>query len=89
MVSEIFTVTLPPIVPSADVPALLTNVSAAVGSITGEAPITDPSTRTIVYRASQRTAEMAARYFQRLRSNTAMIVYESYIWEVSLKSGNT
>lgn len=86
---EIFTVTLPPIVPSADVPALLTNVSAAVGSITGEAPITDPSTRTIVYRASQRTAEMAARYFQRLRSNTAMIVYESYIWEVSLKSGNT
>jgi len=86
---EIFTVTLPPIVAKADIPALLTNVSAAIGSITGEAPITDPSTRTIVYRASQRTAEMATRYFQRLRSNTAMIIYETYIWEVALDSGNS
>lgn len=86
---EIFTVTIPPIVASADVAALLTNVSAAIGSITGEAPISDPSTRTIVYRASQRTADMAMRYFQRLRSNTAMIIYETYIWEVSLESGNS
>lgn len=86
---EIFTVTLPPIVAKADVGALLTNVAAAIGSITGEAPITDPSTRTIVYRASQRTAEMANRYFQRLRSNTAMIVYETYIWEVNLNTSNS
>lgn len=86
---EIFTVTLPPIVAKADVAALLTNVAAAIGSITGETPITDPSTRTIVYRASQRTAEMANRYFQRLRSNTAMIVYETYIWEVNLNTANS
>jgi Bacterial type II and III secretion system protein len=86
---EIFTVTIPPIVASADVSALLTNISAAIGSITGETPIADPSTRTIVYRASQRTAEMAKRYFQRLRSNTALIIYETYIWEVSLESGNS
>lgn len=86
---EIFTVTLPPIVAKADVGALLTNVAAAIGSITGETPITDPSTRTIVYRASQRTAEMANRYFQRLRSNTAMIVYETYIWEVNLNTANS
>jgi MSHA biogenesis protein MshL len=86
---EIFSVTVPPIVPSAEVAPLLTNISAAIGAITGEAPISDPSTRTIVYRASQRTAEMATRYFQRLRSNTAMIVYETYIWEVGLESGNT
>src|SRR3989338_422312 len=86
---EIFTVTLPPIVAKADVGALLTNVSAAIGSITGETPIMDPSTRTIVYRASQRTAEMANRYFQRLRSNTAMIVYETYIWEVNLNTANS
>lgn len=86
---EIFTVTLPPIVAKADIGALLTNVSAAIGSITGEAPITDASTRTIVYRASQRTAEMANRYFQRLRSNTAMIVYETYIWEVNLNTANS
>lgn len=86
---EIFTVTLPPIVAKTDVSVLLTNVSAAIGSITGETPIMDPSTRTIVYRASQRTAEMANRYFQRLRSNTAMIVYETYIWEVNLNTANS
>jgi len=86
---EIFTVTIPPIVAKGDIAALLTNIAAAIGSITGETPITDPSTRTIVYRASQRTAEMANRYFQRLRSNTAMIVYETYIWEVALDSGNS
>lgn len=86
---EIFSVTIPPIVAKADIGVLLTNVAAAIGSITGETPITDPSTRTIVYRASQRTAEMANRYFQRLRSNTAMIVYETYIWEVVLDSANS
>lgn len=86
---EVFTVTIPPIVAKADVSTLLTNISAAIGSITGEAPITDPSTRTIVYRASQRTADIANRYFQRLRSNTAMIVYETYIWEVNLNTANS
>lgn len=86
---QVFTVTVPPIVASADVGTLLNNIAGAVGSITGEAPITDASTRTIVYRASQRTSEMARRYFQRLRSNTAMIVYETYIWEVALEAGNT
>jgi hypothetical protein len=86
---QIFTVTVPPIVAAADVENLLKNIAAAVGAITGEAPITDASTRTIVYRASQRTSEMARRYFQRLRSNTAMVIYETYIWEVSLDSGNS
>ena len=86
---EVFTVTVPPIVAKAEVTVLLSNIAAAIGSITGETPITDPSTRTIVYRASQRTAEIANRYFQRLRSNTAMIVYETYIWEVALEGGNS
>lgn len=86
---QVFTVTVPPIVASADVGTLLTNIAAAVGNITGDTPITDASTRTIVYRASQRTSELARRYFQRLRSNTAMVVYETYIWEVSLEAGNT
>ena len=52
-------------------------------------PIIDRATRTIVYTATQRTAEMASRYFQRLRANTAMIVFETYIWEVALNSGNS
>lgn len=52
-------------------------------------PIVDPTTRTLVYSATQRTADIAARYFQRLRANTAMIVFETYIWEVTLNSGNS
>lgn len=87
--TQIFTVTIPPIVAADQIGALLTNISAAVGSIVGAAPITDASTRTIVYRASQRTAEIAERYFQRLRMNTALVIYETYIWEVSLDAGNS
>jgi len=87
--TQVFTVSIPPITAADSMSALLTNISAAVGSITGTTPITDVSTRTIVYRASQRTSELARRYFQRLRSSTALVVFETYVWEVSLDSGNT
>lgn len=86
---QIFTVSVPPIVSADNMEALLTNMGAALGSITGEEPITDASTRTIVYRASQRTSEIAKRYFQRLRSNTALVIFETYVWEVVLDAGNT
>src|SRR5690606_18829934 len=55
----------------------------------GSTPIVDATTRTIVYSATQRTANVAARYFQRLRANTAMITFQTYIWEVSLNAGNS
>lgn len=87
--TEVFTVAIPPIVAADQVSTLLSNIAGAVGSIVGTTPITDASTRTIVYRASQRTAEVAERYFQRLRMNTALVVYETYIWEVSLDAGNS
>ena len=86
---EIFTITVPPIGAAADATTLLQNISTAVGSITGETPVTDASTRTIVYRATQRTSELARRYFQRLRTNTALVVFETYVWEVSLNAGNS
>lgn len=63
--------------------------SSGSGSTTVNEPIVDATTRTIVYTATQRTADIANRYFQRLRANTAMIVFETYIWEVSLNSGNS
>ncbi|MAQ70659.1 MAG: type II and III secretion system family protein, partial [Alphaproteobacteria bacterium] len=84
--TQVFTVSIPPL---AEAETFLTDVSAALAEILGTSPITDPSTRTIVYRASARTAEMAERYFQRLRSNTALIVFETYIWEVTLNNGNS
>ena len=91
MDTETFTVTLPPI-GVADETQFLTDVSTGLAAILGpdaDAPIVDPTTRTIVYSATQRTADIANRYFQRLRANTAMIVFETYIWEVSLNSGNS
>lgn len=103
--TQTFTVTLPPIGTAAANTSssstaggtggitqegdYLTNVSAGLAAILGTTPIVDTATRTIVYTASQRTASMADRYFQRLRANTAMIVYETYIWEVQLTAGNS
>lgn len=94
--TQTFTVTLPPI-GSDDEDEFLDDVAEGLGAIlnpggagaAGQEPIVDPTTRTIVYSATQRTADIASRYFQRLRANTAMIVFETYIWEVSLNSGNS
>lgn len=85
---ETFTVKIPPI--SQDT-AFMDNVATGLNAILGEgkAPIIDRSTRTIVYEATHRTAEMAERYFQRMRTSTALIVFETYIWEVGLDTGNS
>ncbi len=84
--TQIFSVTVPPV---DDSDTLLSDVASAIAEITESTPIKDNSTRTIVYRASHRTERIAKRYFQKLRSNTALIIFETYIWEVSLDSGNT
>lgn len=67
---------------------IIAGLTAVIGE-SGTAPVSDPTTRTLVYSATQRTAKLAENYFQRLRANTAMIVFETYIWEVSLNSGNS
>lgn len=91
--TQTFTVTLPPIGNLLENETdFMTNVAEGLTAIVGEsvpAPIVDATTRTLVYSATQRTADIAARYFQRLRANTAMIVFETYIWEVALNSGNS
>lgn len=103
--TQTFTITLPPITTTGgsgaasaattDSSSFITSVASGLaavlggGSATAAAPIVDQSTRTIIYAATQRTAELASRYFQRLRANTAMIVFETYIWEVNLNAGNS
>jgi len=82
---QTFTVSVPPIGGDTDVIAAL---SQGLAAITGVQPISDEATRTIVYEASNRTAKLAERYFQRIRANTALIVFEVYIWEVALNSAN-
>lgn len=90
--TQTFTVTMPPIGQGETPTAYMDDVAkglAAILGTNGSAPIVDPSTRTVVYTATARSAELANKYFQRLRANTAMIVFETYIWEVSLDSGNS
>ncbi len=84
--SQTFTIKIPPI--SQDT-SFMENVAAGLQAIIGTAPIIDKSTRTLVYSATHRNAEMAERYFQRMRSSTALIVFETYIWEVALNAGNS
>lgn len=84
--TQTFTVTVPPVGGDTDI---LTNLATGLRAITGTVPITEKSTRTIIYEATNRTAELADRYFQRVRASTALIVFEVYIWEVSLNNGNS
>lgn len=84
--TQTFTVSIPPLGGETDIlPQLATGLAAIIGTT----PITDTATRTIVYQATNRTAKMAESYFQRVRANTALIVFEVYIWEVTLNSANS
>ncbi len=84
--TQTFTVKIPPI--SQDT-SFMSNIASGLAAILGTSPIIDQSTRTLIYEATNRTAEYALRYFQRMRVSTAMIVFETYIWEVNLESGNS
>ena len=98
--TQTFTVTLPPLATvqttgddSGDlddefIDDVIQGLTAIIGD-SGIAPVSDPTTRSLVYSATQRTAQLAENYFQKLRANTAMIVFETYIWEVSLGAGNS
>ncbi|MCB1557102.1 MAG: type II and III secretion system family protein [Alphaproteobacteria bacterium] len=84
--TQTFTVKIPPISQDTE---FMTNIATGLQAVIGFQPVVDPSTRTLIYEATQRTAGLAERYFQRMRSSTALIVFETYIWEVSLNSGNS
>ncbi len=83
--TQTFTVTVPPVGGETDILAAL---ATGLQAITGATATTEPGTRTIIYEATNRTANLAERYFQKIRSNTALIVFEVYIWEVALNSDN-
>ncbi|MGB0720505.1 MAG: type II secretion system protein GspD, partial [Bdellovibrionales bacterium] len=82
--TQTFTVTIPPIGDG----EVLTAMASGIQAITGTSPITESGTRTIIYEATNRTAKLAERYFQRMRASTALIVFQVYIWEVELNTGN-
>jgi len=84
--TQTFTVTVPPIGGENN---LLSDLAGGIGAIAGGSPITESTTRTIIYEATNRTASLIERYLQRVRANTALIVFEVYIWEVALDGGNS
>ena len=83
--TQTFTVSVPPVGGDEDI---IDAVAAGIEGITDLETIIDNGTRTIIYEATQRNAGLVDRYFQRMRRSTAMIIFEMYIWEVSLDNGN-
>lgn len=67
---------------------VMTNIASSLQAITGLEVTTDATTRTLIYSATQRKARAAEQYFERLRASTALIIYETYIWEVQLNNAN-
>lgn len=63
-------------------------IAAGLASVIGSVPTVDSSTRVMVYTATQRSQKYALQYFERLRKNTALIIFETHIWEVTLNSDN-
>ncbi len=63
-------------------------ISTGLQAIIGTAPTIDSSTRLLIYTATQRTQQAAKKYFDKLRKNTALVVFETNIWEVTLDNDN-
>lgn len=91
--TETFVVDLPPLAVAATgvngaTAATYDDLVSGLEAIIGTAPTVDASTRVMIYTASQRAHKYALKYFERLRKNTALIIYETHIWEVALNNGN-
>jgi len=63
-------------------------LSAGLKAVIGTEPTVDTTTRVMVYTATQRSQKYALQYFERLRKNTALIIFETNIWEVALNNEN-
>ncbi len=85
--SQTFAVTLPPIGNEEG----LTQFQSGLASILGGDGdvVLDQSSRSLIYSATHRTQDNVEAYFRHLRNNTAMIVFELYIWEVQLENNNS
>ncbi len=68
--------------------ATYTDIVTGLKAITNTTPTIDQTTRVLIYTATQRSQHIAEQYFDRLRKNTALIIYETHIWEVTLNNDN-
>lgn len=83
--TETFVVALPPLGEDFS----YDDIGSGLEALTGLTPTLDEATNTMIYTTTARNAKKAEAYFKRLRANTALVVYETYIWEVSLDSINS
>lgn len=83
--TETFTVSLPPLGEEFS----FADIGTGLEAITGVSPTVDEATNTLIYTTTARNAKKAEQYFKRLRANTALVVYETYIWEVQLDAINS
>ena len=81
--TEIFTVALPPIGEEASESFL-----SGLDAVTGGSATLDTGTNTLVYSITHRQKRNVDKYFERLRNNTALVIYETQIWEVNLSNDN-
>lgn len=65
-----------------------TSIETALKAIVGGTPAVDYTARVLVYTATHRSNKYAEEYFEKLRKNTALIVFETHIWEVTLNNEN-
>lgn len=65
-----------------------TQIATGLEAIIGAAPTVDETNRIMIYSATQRTQQNALQYFDRIRKNTALIVFETNVWEVTLDHNN-
>jgi len=91
--TETFIVDLPPIggggaAASSSSGTAYSQIATGLKAIIGTSPTVDESTRVMIYTATQRSHKYALQYFERLRKNTALIIFETNIWEVTLNNEN-
>jgi hypothetical protein len=82
--TETFIVSLPPIDDAG-----FDNIATGLQAVANAETVIDSSTRSLIYTVTQRNSQRAQSYFDRIRANTALIVYETYIWEVQLDTVNS
>lgn len=86
---QTYTVSIPPFGTVDERAGIMDNIAKSIEALVGTTPVVDPSNRTIVYQATSRSTGRVNQYLSRLRAGTALIIYETYVWEVSLNAGNT
>jgi hypothetical protein len=76
--AQTYIVPLPPVFDNPE------TVQAAIEQLTGSKPSIDINARALTFRATLRDAPAIHDYFRHLRENRAMIIFDTWIWEVQL-----